>query len=172
MRQNHTSTSFSDSNSWVILSDIEQSIKRKIESVGTPLKDWEDFLKPKIVWKRVGSIIRFSYDENGLMALDSTCFATGENVKYLTCILNSNMGHYLLKNAPKTGTGDLLISVQAVEPVKTPIPDSKIKRDLEILLEKQLQSVSADVDKEINRKVYGLYDLSDLEMEFIDNQAI
>ena len=33
--------SFDSSDSWVILSPIEQSIKRKIESVGTPLKDWD-----------------------------------------------------------------------------------------------------------------------------------
>ena len=32
---------FSSSESWVILSPIEQSIKRKIEVVGTPLKDWD-----------------------------------------------------------------------------------------------------------------------------------
>ena len=32
---------FSNSDSWIILSPIEQSIKRKIESVGTPLKDWD-----------------------------------------------------------------------------------------------------------------------------------
>lgn len=30
-----------DSNSWVILSPIEQSIKAKIEKYGTPLKDWD-----------------------------------------------------------------------------------------------------------------------------------
>ena len=33
--------SFSGNDSWVILSPIEQSIKRKIESVGVPLKDWD-----------------------------------------------------------------------------------------------------------------------------------
>lgn len=32
---------FTNSDSWVILSPIEQSIKRKIEAVGTPLKDWD-----------------------------------------------------------------------------------------------------------------------------------
>jgi hypothetical protein len=32
---------FSSSDSWVILSPIEQSIKHKIEAVGTPLKDWD-----------------------------------------------------------------------------------------------------------------------------------
>ena len=31
---------FTTSDSWVILSPIEQSIKRKIEAIGTPLKDW------------------------------------------------------------------------------------------------------------------------------------
>ena len=32
---------FDNSASWVILSPIEQSIKRKIESIGVPLKDWD-----------------------------------------------------------------------------------------------------------------------------------
>ena len=41
MQQQHTVCDFSGSDSWVILSPIEQSIKRKIESVGTPLKDWD-----------------------------------------------------------------------------------------------------------------------------------
>ena len=40
MRQ-HSVCDFSTSESWVILSPIEQSIKRKIEAVGTPLKDWD-----------------------------------------------------------------------------------------------------------------------------------
>ena len=276
---------FSSSDSWVILSPIEQSIKRKIEAVGTPLKDWdiniyrgvltgyneafiistekrdeilanchtdeersrtaelirpilrgrdikrygyewaklwlinthngvkgkferihiedfpavkahldqywdkiskradkgdtpynlrncaymEDFLQPKIVWKRVGSILRFSYNENGAMALDSTCFATGKDIKFLVGILNSKMGHYLLKDAPKTGTGDLLISVQAVEPLKIPILNKGIKEELEVLLNKQLYSVSKERDKEINRIVFKLYGLLDEEIIFIEN---
>ncbi len=36
-----TKMAFHDEESWVILSPIEQSIKRKIEEVGTPLKDWD-----------------------------------------------------------------------------------------------------------------------------------
>jgi len=32
---------FSNGNSWIILSPIEQSIKRKMEAIGTPLKDWD-----------------------------------------------------------------------------------------------------------------------------------
>lgn len=41
VQQNAVETSFVSSESWVILSPIEMSIKRKIEAVGTPLKDWD-----------------------------------------------------------------------------------------------------------------------------------
>ena len=40
VQQQHSICSFNSSNSWVILSPIEQSIKCKIEAIGTPLKDW------------------------------------------------------------------------------------------------------------------------------------
>ena len=41
MQQQGTFCDFPGGDSWVILSPIEQSIKRKIETVGTPLKDWD-----------------------------------------------------------------------------------------------------------------------------------
>ena len=41
MQQQGTFCDFSGGDSWVILSPIEQSIKQKIEAVGTPLKDWD-----------------------------------------------------------------------------------------------------------------------------------
>ena len=41
VQQQNNICNFNSSDSWVILSPIEQSIKRKIESVGTPLKDWD-----------------------------------------------------------------------------------------------------------------------------------
>ena len=40
VQQQHCVCGFDSSESWVILSPIEISIKRKIESVGIPLKDW------------------------------------------------------------------------------------------------------------------------------------
>ncbi|WP_051293402.1 Eco57I restriction-modification methylase domain-containing protein [Olivibacter sitiensis] len=41
VRQSATECNFSSKESWTILSLIEQSIKRKIETVGIPLKDWD-----------------------------------------------------------------------------------------------------------------------------------
>ena len=34
-------SSFYSSESWIVLTEIEQRIKSKIESKGTPLKDWD-----------------------------------------------------------------------------------------------------------------------------------
>ena len=41
VQQQNSVSDFSSSDSWVILSPIEQNIKRKIEAIGTPLKDWD-----------------------------------------------------------------------------------------------------------------------------------
>ena len=39
--QTHTQTCCYGANAWTILNSIEQSIKHKVESLGTPLKDWD-----------------------------------------------------------------------------------------------------------------------------------
>ena len=296
MQQSGAVCEFSNSNSWVILSPIEQSIKRKIEAVGTPLKDWdiniyrgvltgcneafiistekrdeilancqtederkrtaelirpilrgrdikrygynwanlwlinthnglknkgiksidindypaikkwldyggvayngkmykgfsqierradqgdtpynlrncaylEDFSKPKMLWKRVGSILRFCYNDNETLGLDSTCFATGENIEFICCVLNSPMGHYLLKDAPKTGTGDLLVSVQAIEPIQIPQVGLETNSEFKKLLESLIKTDSPSNEKEISRKVLKLYDLSLDEQSYIE----
>ena len=282
MQQQGTVCEFCGSDSWVILSPIEQSIKRKIESVGTPLKDWdiniyrgvltgcnkafiistekrneilsnckddderartaelirpilrgrdikrysynwaglwlinthngvkekmpridinyypavkqhldqywnaistradkgdtpynlrncaylEDFSQPKIIWKRIGSKLRFSYDNNGTLGLDSTCFATGHNVQYLCCLLNSKMGKYLLKDSPKTGTGDLIVSVQAIEPVMAACPiDTKVDELLNAIITNNNQS---DIDR-IDHIFFSLYNLSNEEITYVSN---
>ena len=41
VQQQNVICCFDTSESWVVLSPIEQSIKKKIEAVGTPLKDWD-----------------------------------------------------------------------------------------------------------------------------------
>ena len=284
VQQSGSECEFSNSDSWVILSPIEQSIKRKIEAVGTPLKDWdiqinygiktgyndafiintekrdeilsncqsedertrtaelirpilrgrdikrygynwanlwlinthngirgklervhiedypaikahldqywdriskradkgdtpynlrncaylEDFSKPKILWKRVGSILRFCYNDNEALGLDSTCFAIGNNIEFVCCVLNTPMGHYLLKDAPKTGTGDLLISVQAVEPIKLPSVTHELNIEFKRLLEMMIANCSDDIENEISQKIFNLYGLSHEEQKYIE----
>ena len=129
---------------------------------------WDDFSRPKIIWKRVGSIIRFSYDEKGVFGLDSTCFATGKHIPYLCCVLNSSMGHYLLNGAPRTGTGDLLISVQAVEPVRVPVIDDSYE-SFSDLVRRFITNPSSELDDEIDNIIFDLYGLNLAEREYIVN---
>jgi len=42
VEQKQVVADFSVSDNWIVLSPLEQSIKKKIEAVGTPLKDWKD----------------------------------------------------------------------------------------------------------------------------------
>ena len=135
----------------------------------------EDFSKQKIVWKRIGSILRFSFDECGMLALDSTCFATGKDVKFLVAVLNSKTGKYLMKDAPKTGTGDLLISVQAIEPLKIPIPSPDIAKSVEESADSILHNIKhglsySKLESEIEQTIFKLYDFSDEEIRFIETQ--
>ncbi len=93
----------------------------------------EQFKFEKLVWKRVGSIMRFAYSDEEMYCLDSTCIATGEKIKYLTAVLNSKVGLFqLFKTSPQTGTGDQIISVQALEPllVHNPSPETESKFNL------------------------------------------
>ena len=131
-------------------------------------KYWEDFSKPKIIWKRIGSILRFSYDNMEHLGLDSTCFATGVNIEFVCCVLNSQMGHYLLKDSPKTGTGDLLISVQAIEPIRIPHIDWETNMNFKKLLMDLIKDNSLAKEQEISRKVFELYDLSPNEQSYIE----
>lgn len=41
VRQHAVESTFTEGESWIVLSEIEQSIKRKIEAAGKPLGKWE-----------------------------------------------------------------------------------------------------------------------------------
>ncbi|MDT2663019.1 TaqI-like C-terminal specificity domain-containing protein, partial [Enterococcus hulanensis] len=121
-------------------------------------KYMDDFSKQKIVWKRVGSLLKFSLDNDAHVCLDSTCFAVGEHIEYLVAFLNSCVGNYLLKDSPTTGTGDLIVSVQAIEPLKIPIPNKESEGKITRLLK---QEAFLEIDREIQK----LYSLTEYEME-------
>lgn len=97
---------------------------------------YEDFQKEKVIWKRIGSSLRFSYSNEEIFCLDSTCIATGEKIKYLTAYLNSKLAHYqLFKSAPKTGMGDLIISVQALNPLLVYYPNNQQEKQFNTLVD-------------------------------------
>lgn len=139
-----------------------------------PIGYYKELSKEKIIWKRIGSQLRFSYSENEIYCLDSTCIATGEKIKYLTALLNSKLCNYqLFESAPKTGMGDLIISVQALEPLLVYYPTETEQLQIEKLFDeiirkkKEKQDTKA-IEKEIDVLVYKLYELTYDEVKIID----
>ena len=66
VQQQHTICNFSNEESWVILSPIEQSIKRKIEAVGTPLKDWDIKIYRGVLTGYNDAFIIFNHNRNSI----------------------------------------------------------------------------------------------------------
>jgi len=135
---------------------------------------YKELSKEKIIWKRIGSQLRFSYSDSEIYCLDSTCIATGEKIKYLTALLNSKLCNYqLFENAPKTGMGDLIISVQALEPLLVYYPTDTEQTQIEKLVDKIIENKRANLDtteleREIDVLVYKLYELTYDEVKIVD----
>jgi adenine-specific DNA-methyltransferase len=137
-------------------------------------KYWKEFSKKKVVWKRIGSNLRFCYDESNAFSLDSTCIATGEKIKYLTGLLNSKLCNYqLFESAPRTGMGDLLISVQALEPLPVFYPSDKEEKLIVDLVDKifgrkKQGEETTELESKIDLLVYKLYQLTYNEVLVVD----
>ena len=140
---------------------------------------YPEFEKEKVVWKRIGSVIRFSYDTEGMYSLDSNVIMTGKNIKYLCGYLNSKLSiKQLLENSPKTGTGDVIISVQALNPHKIPpiTPSNQgivlqIEGLVDQILSTKKQNPQADtnqLEKQIDQLVYKLYGLTPEEIRIVE----
>lgn len=117
---------------------IEEKTRKKTGNKWFETQDqigyYKELSKEKIIWKRIGSQLRFSYSNKEMYCLDSTCIATGEKIKYLTVLLNSKVCQYqLFESAPKTGMGDLIISVQALEPLFVYYPNKEEQEKIERL---------------------------------------
>lgn len=143
---------------------------------------YDEFEKEKVIWKRIGSVLRFGYDTAGVYCQDSTCIMTGSDLKYLCAYLNSKLGNSLLfDRAPKTGTGDVIVSVQALEPLliapltyqNRPIV-KRIEQSVDKILANKRQNATADIrplEEEINRLVYQLFDLTNEEIAIVEEST-
>jgi type I restriction-modification system DNA methylase subunit len=143
---------------------------------------YPEFEKKKVIWKRIGSILRFGYDSEGMYGHDSTCIMTGADLKYICAFMNSQMGNRLLfDKAPKTGTGDIIVSVQALEPLLIPpitAENKTIAIKIEGLVDQILAAKKKDsnadtsaLEKEIDKMAYALYGLSPEEIEIVKGKT-
>ncbi len=136
---------------------------------------YQEFEREKIVWKRIGSVLRFQYDDSGSMCLDSTCILTGRSIKFLLGYLNSKVAiRELLENSPKTGTGDVITSVQALEPLLVPRINESEKLSIVKLVDQILTARQTNphadttvLENRIDELVFKLYSLTYEEVKVI-----
>ncbi|WP_224019186.1 Eco57I restriction-modification methylase domain-containing protein [Ferruginibacter albus] len=83
VKQQGSECNFSTAESWTILSPIEQSIKHKIEALGTPLKDWDINIYRGIL---TGYNEAFIIDENKKEEILANCITQIEREKTVELI--------------------------------------------------------------------------------------
>ena len=77
MQQQAVECRFASSDSWVILSPIEQSIKQKIDTIGTPLKDWNINIYRGVLTGYNDAFIISTEKRNEILANCQTAYSGG-----------------------------------------------------------------------------------------------
>lgn len=137
----------------------------------------EDFSKQKIVWKIIGDQMAFFIDTDKFMVNNACYILTGNYLEYLLAVMNSKIikWYSYLTNMNKTGIGDMQVGAQNV--ILFPIPhlsESEQKPCVDIveriLIGKKNNESTTILEMNIEKLVYGLYGLTDEEINFIEFQ--
>ena len=136
----------------------------------------EEFAKEKLFWIELVEAGRFAYDDSGLYGEATTFVMTGKSLQYLCAVLNSTLIRwYLQQVAPTSGMGTARWKKVYVETIPIPKISEREQRALvglvaEILAAKDRdgQADTEDLEREIDRMVYGLYGLTDEEVTAIE----
>lgn len=147
---------------------------------------YPEFEKEKIVWQRVTQVFSFCYVPTGLHVLDSMAFFTGQNIKYLLGILNSNLVDWYIRTyVHQYADTGFLLSNQYVERIVAPpiTPETKpIAEQIESIVSQILsltqsedylqnpkkQAKVQELEKEIDWLVYKLYGLTEEEIKIVE----
>lgn len=136
------------------------------------------FSQNKLIWIELVDRGRFSYDNKAMYCEATTFMMTGNSLRYLCAILNSNLIYwYLSHTAPTSGMGVLRWKKVYVEMIPIPVTSKQKQKSFvalvnKILAEKQ-KSSDADtshIEAEIDQLVYQLYGLTEKEIKLVEAQ--
>ena len=121
------------------------------------------FFQPKICWKAVGRNLTFAIVESGtFLTAPASFISAGKNNEYILAFLCSAVGrYYFYKNSDTTGAGDIMLNIQSL--VKFPIPQGE-ERYMAELVSLLKQAQSEEMQREIDRIIFGAYGLSASEI--------
>ncbi|MFZ4428502.1 MAG: Eco57I restriction-modification methylase domain-containing protein, partial [Saprospiraceae bacterium] len=134
----------------------------------------QDFSKPKIIYPNMTKFLPFVYDETGILTNQKCFILNGENLKYLTGVLNSSLWKFAFKNRfPELLGQTFELSKVFFDkiPIKKPIKNHEHQIEKlvdEILKKKKSKQDTTALEKEIDILVYKLYELTYDEVKIID----
>ena len=129
------------------------------------IRYWDDFNKPKIIWKIIGSNLAFSFDNDCVIVNNACYLMTGTNIKNMLPFLNSKIINWYsdITNMNPTGVGDAQVGAQNIG--LFPIPKEGIAFDINynnidnLLIEKEVARVYGLTDEELDY-ILSIYPIS------------
>ena len=139
---------------------------------------YKEFDKPKIIYAETTISPNFYYDNENFIAEKTNFIMTGENLKYIMAVLSSKLGFYIFYNFYSEITlGDVGFQYRKSSLEEFPIPevDKKTEKEIINLVEKVIEEKKKGIDtrefeEEIDKIVYGLYNLNENEIKIIEGK--
>jgi len=141
---------------------------------------YPEFEKEKVVWTPVNSEYSFTIIPSGIFFLNSIFMITGKNIKTFCAIFNSKLIRYYITFLFSSENNYTYASKETME--KIPLPPitsatEPIVSQIESLVDKILaakkgnpQADTSTWEREIDRLVYKLYDLTEEEIRIVENK--
>lgn len=135
----------------------------------------KEFEKEKVFCKAIGFNLAFTIAEKDLIISAPSSFFISNMNKYFVGILNSKLIKYFIyKYSDRTGAGDIMLNVQSLEKIPIPEPNKSTLKEIEDLVEKIIENKKEGKDTEederdIDKIVYTLYDLTIEEINIVEN---
>jgi len=140
---------------------------------------YQEFEKEKVVFKAVGKNLTFSLLEEGKFLTAPASFMTSNCNRYILGFLCGSFTKYFIyQNSDKTGAGDVMLNIQSFE--KIPIPPitshnaliiKQIEELVDVILDLKREDKNCDtkdLESQIDKLVYKLYDLSEEEIGIVE----
>ena len=142
-----------------------------------PCAYYIEFEKEKIVWQEIVREPSFTFDNTGIYCEATTFIMTSENLKYLLGLLNSKPVSFFFKNyyagggLGKDGYRYKKTFLQDIPIPKISIEQQKLFIDLvDKILQVKAENQNAnttDLERQIDKLVYKLYELTEDEIKII-----
>ena len=130
---------------------------------------WEDFSKPKIIWKIIGSRLAFAIDNNGIMLNNACYLLTGNHLSHILGFLNSSplIWYSEITNMNKTGVGDAQVGAQNI--ILFPIPSTIDDEVVEIVEQLLSTSANSNLKRILSERIYAIYGLGIEEISYLES---